>query len=151
MSLLPRVGWMNPGHVNIVFLESDFKNAISDYGSEHIEEIRDFPPSEVIDITDRVNLGAQYRRAPKKYLHTGALSILLKDRVCYLRYDVTAWVYCERGVSSIGGWILYDRTMEIDSQKRLHRVGKYLNSPDVNAPPYDGTSNFFFVQICDFR
>ena len=137
---------LNPGDktnssISFVF-QSHIVHAISQYQRAHPGWTSQFSPEETVDITDRIaSVDSFIRNGLSKYVKTGAISIMLKNKKFVLQFNVEAWRYSNRGIWSSFLWI-FEESLE-DYKKELAKDKNNYNSPDFDSP-YDGTSSVFF-------
>jgi hypothetical protein len=101
------------------------------------ETLSKFPPAETVDITDIIS-----EILYSKYTRMGAVSVLLKNKTYFLKFDIETWVYCSRGVPSLG-FGAYRRMSLEDYKKELAKDSSNYNSLDLDSR-YDGIGNVYF-------
>ena len=128
---------------------SSFISAVRDYYMEqHIidrnEALLKFSPTETVDMTDII---VSYRRSisESKFIRTGAVSILLRNKTFVFKHDIEAWINCIRGVPSLGLGA-YSKISVEDYKKRIVGLKYTFNSPNLDSS-YDGTESVFF-RVC---
>ena len=114
-----------------------YLSAIYRYIESHPGALSELSPTEAVDITDRLDLGS-------KYIKTGAISVVVKKEYS-LQHNIEAWVYCNRGVPSLGLGAYSKKSLE-DYKKELSEKGSNYNTPDLDSR-YDGIGNVFFRKI----
>jgi|GEM_PF-2721631 len=96
-------------------------------------------PSDTIDVTVRLGFSSS------KYFKSGAVSLFLKDRTYYVKHNIEAWRYCNRGVPLLFRRVYTEMPLE-DYKKSLANDNSNYNSPAFDSP-YDGIGNIYFTLI----
>ena len=140
----------NPGyHQN---LGTYYEGAIYDYNKSTLPKVFfKLSLTEAVDMTDILGSfrsdrsSMNYVNFNTRYIGTGAISIVLKNKTYFIKYDIEAWLYSIRGVPSLG-FGAYSRVSLEDYKNNLAKHKNNYNSPDPNSP-YDGTGNVFFQRF----
>ena len=109
------------------------KYAINRYNKLYPEAFSELPPTETVDITDRLDISVSNVRVilkNKKY------SLQYNARYCFLRY---------KGLPPLGFGAYFGMSFE-DYKKQLAISNENYNSPDLESR-YDGIGDVFFQQI----
>lgn len=108
-------------------LSAYYESAVGKYKRLHTKDFEKslaLSLSETLDMTNKLYLYYSKYLDPK-YIRTGAILIVLKNKTFYIQYNNEAWTYCNRGVPYIGN-------------------GSYSAS---DSTTYDGTGNVYFWRI----
>jgi len=127
----------NPAHVKNI--RAHYEVAIYKYHKSNPGAIYEFPPEEAVDVTDRLNI------IDSIYARTGAVSVVLKNRVFSFQINIEKWIHCNRGVPWLGLGAFREMSLE-DNKKQLARGNTNNNTPDLNSI-YDGIGDVFYWRI----
>ena len=97
-----------------------------------------------ISQTEAVNITGYLRRGELDRKHARVVSVMLKNEMYSLQYDVETWFNLRRGVPLISA-LPFVKSFE-DFKKELAADNRNHNSPNLDSP-YDGTGNVFFRRI----
>ena len=115
-----------------------YLSAIIRYRDLHPEIFSELSLTEAVDITDRLDVVS-------KYINTGAISVVVKNKKYSLQHNIEAWLYCKRGVPLLG-FGAYSRCSLESYKKVLTQDSSNYNTPDLDSH-YDGIGNVFFRRI----
>jgi hypothetical protein len=141
-------GNTNPEYLSQKALRIHFESAVSQYHKSYAEEFSAFSPSEVVDITNQLNDKSNFGR---EYIAAGTISVVVKNKVCFLQYNINELAYYNHGVPFLGPWMFFEKVKAIKNLKK-DMAGKdlNLNSPDLDMGLYDGKGDSFFQKIYIF-
>ena len=106
---------------------------------EDLNNIRELSETETVSITNRIDI-------PKtKYLRTGAVSVVMRNRKISSQYNIELWRNCKRGVPYLGSGAYIEISLD-DYKKQLAKINSNYNSTVISSR-YDGIGNEFFRDV----